>query len=310
MRPEKAALYREAARAAALGLAVNAALAAAKLAGGIIAHSYALISDAVHSLTDLLMSVGVIFALWYAQRPPDQEHPYGHTRAEAIAASNVALLILLTAAGLAWEVAGGFSHIHVVPPAWTLAIAAVNVVIKEGLFRYKIRVGQRLGSGILIANAWDHRGDALSSLAVLIGLAAVRLGGPAWGLADPLAALAVILIITVSGVHLFRDSFSELMDAQAGADLVAAVRQAAETVEGVRGIEKLWLRKTGLEYLVDIHVEVEAGLRIVEGHRIAHMVENHLLERFPAVRDVLVHIEPFPHPARPHPSIALHGGSD
>ncbi len=310
MRPEKAALYREAARAAALGLAVNAALAAAKLAGGIIAHSYALISDAVHSLTDLLMSMGVLFALWYAQRPPDQEHPYGHTRAEAIAGSNVALLILLTAAGLAWEVTGGISHIHVVPPAWTLAIAAVNVVVKEALYRYKIRVGQRLGSGILIANAWDHRGDALSSLAVLIGLAAVRLGGPSWGVADPLAALVVILIITVSGLHLFRDSFSELMDAQAGSDLVETVREVAEAVEGVRGIETLWLRKTGLEYLVDIHVEVDASLRIEEGHRIAHRVKNALLERFPAVRDVLVHIEPYPHAPHPQPRVALHGGSD
>jgi cation diffusion facilitator family transporter len=313
MRPEKAALYREATRAAELGLVVNGALGIAKLVGGIVAHSYALISDAVHSLTDLLMSVGVLSALWFAQRPPDKEHPYGHTRAEAIAGSNLALLILVSAAVLAWQVFGGLSEPRIVPPAWTLLIAAANVLVKEGLYRYKIRVGRRLNSALLIANAWDHRGDALSSLAVLIGLSIVRLGGPGWGLADPLAALVVILIITASGAHLFRDSISELMDRQAGEDLVASVREAARAVPGVEDIETLWVRKSGLEYLVDIHVEIDGRLPIAEGHRIGHLVEDGILKQFPAVRDVLVHIEPFPRQyskRKAGSAVAVPGGPD
>ena len=181
--------YRHASRAAWLGLGVNLALGVVKLAGGIAAESFALISDAVNSLGDSLTSVVVLAALWYAQRPPDEEHPYGHTRAEAVAASNVALLIILTALFVGWEAVRRFSAHHEVPPAWTLWIAAANVIIKESLYRYKLQVGRRTGSSAIIANAWDHRSDALCSLAVLIGLAVVRGAGSDYAWADEAAAL-------------------------------------------------------------------------------------------------------------------------
>lgn len=287
-------------RAAVLGLIVNGALGGAKLAGGLLGGSFALLADAVNSLGDVVTSSVVLFALWYAQRPADKEHPYGHTRAEAIAASYVALIVLVFALGLARESFGRLSLPHSAPPVWTLALAAANVVIKEALYRYKRRVGRRLASSALIANAWDHRSDALGSLAVLAGLAAVRLGGPPWAGADEVAALVVVAVIVWSSLALLRSSAIELMDVQADDETLAAVRAAAASVPQVLDVETLWLRKSGLEYLVDIHVQVDPQLTIAEGHRIGHHVKDHLLGRFPALRDVLVHLEPFPTLSEPN----------
>ena len=288
-------IYREATRAAALGLVVNLGLGMVKLVGGVVSGSFALISDAVNSLGDVFTSTTILFALHFAQRPPDDEHPYGHTRAEAIAASNVALLVILSALAVGWEALQRIHVLHDLPPPWTLWIAAANVAIKEGLYQYKIRVARRTGSSAILANAWDHRSDAFCSLAVLVGLAIVRWGGPAWIGADEVAALVVVAAIVWSGLVLFRNSASELMDVQASDSFVADVRAAAGDVPGVRGVEKLWLRKSGLEYFADIHIEVDPQLTVAEGHRIGHVVKDELLARFTILRDVLVHLEPCSH---------------
>lgn len=288
-------LYRSAMRAAGLGLLVNVVLGIVKLVGGIIGSSFALISDAVNSLGDALTSIVVLFALWFAQRPADEEHPYGHTRAEAIAAAYVALLIVMSALLVGWEAIERLWTEHIAPPVWTMWIAGANVLIKEGLYRYKQRVGQRIGSAAIMANAWDHRSDALCSLAVLIGLAAVRWGGPSFLWADEAAALFVVAAIVWSGGWLLARSTSELLDPQADEELVAQIRQVAAAVPGVRAVEKLWVRKTGIEFLADIHIEVDAKMTVEEGHRIGHDVKDQLLARFASLRDVLVHLEPFPH---------------
>ncbi len=282
-------------RAALLGLVVNLALGAVKLAGGVIGDSFALISDAVNSLGDSLSSVVVLFALWVAQKPADEEHPYGHTRAEGVAATNVALLIILSALAVGWEAIQRLGQPHTLPPLWTLGIAASNAIIKEGLYHYKRTIGRRIGSTAIIANAWDHRSDALCSLAVLVGLAAVRWGGPQLIWADEAAALVVAAAIVWSGVVLFRNSASELLDVQADDDLVQRIRLVASRVPGVQAVEKLWVRKTGLEHLADIHIEVDAHMTVEEGHRIGHLVKDRLLAEFASLRDVLVHLEPYPH---------------
>ncbi len=287
-------LYQEVTRAALLGLAVNFALGAVKITGGVVSGSYALIADGVNSLGDVFTSVIILFALRVAQRPPDAEHPYGHTRAEAIAASNVALLIIVSALAIGWEALRRFWDPHDLPPNWTLWIAGCNVVIKEALYRYKIGVGKRTGSQSIIANAWDHRSDALCSLAVLVGLAVVRWGGPKFIWGDEAAALVVVAAILWSGMLLFRSSANELMDVQAGDELVEAIRAIAASEPGVQGIEKLWVRKSGLEYFADIHIEVDPHLTVAEGHRIGHRVKDRLLGHFSALRDVLVHLEPSP----------------
>jgi cation diffusion facilitator family transporter len=297
--PRNIALYREVTRAARLGLAVNLALGVVKLAGGLASGSYALVADAVNSLGDVFVSVVVLFALRVAQLPPDAEHPYGHSRAEAIAASNVALVIVLSALAVGWEALRKIGEPQLVPPAWTLWIAAANVVIKEGLYRYKFRVGRRTGSQAILANAQDHRSDALCSLAVLIGLAAVRGGGPSLRWADEAAALVVVAIIVYSGIVLFRRAASELMDRQAAAALVRDIRQTALAEPGVKEVETLWVRKSGLEYFADIHIEVDPQMSVAEGHKIGHEVKDRLLAAFPVLRDVLVHLEPHPHRSKP-----------
>lgn len=154
-------LYQEVTRAALLGLVVNLTLGLAKLIGGVVGSSFALIADAVNSLGDVVTTLVVLYAFRVAQQPADAEHPYGHTRAEGIAASNVAVLIIVSALLVGWEAVQRITIPHDVPPVWTLWIAGANVLIKEALYQYKVRVGRRTGSAAIIANAWDHRSDAL-----------------------------------------------------------------------------------------------------------------------------------------------------
>jgi len=231
--------YRAATRAAALGLFINLGLGLVKLVGGVISGSFALIADAVNSLGDVFTSVVVLFAFRVAQRPADAEHPYGHTRAEAIAASNVALLIIISAGFVGWEAIARITRHHDLPPAWTLWIAAANVVIKEALYRYKKRVGERTQSAALVANAWDHRSDALSALAVLVGLGVVRWAGPDYRWADEAAALFVVAAIVWSGCQLFRQGAAELMDAQANPDLCRSIHHRVLADPDVRAIDTL-----------------------------------------------------------------------
>ncbi|MBI4612654.1 MAG: cation transporter [Planctomycetes bacterium] len=292
VRSQKSDLYRQAGRAALVGVFVNLALGAAKLAAGIANQSFALISDSVNSLGDACTSVVVFLALRVARKPPDREHPYGHTRAEAVAASNIALLVVLSALLVGWEAIRRMDFVHVPPAAWALWLAGANVIVKEVLFHYKARVGKRTGSIALVVNAWDHRGDALCALSVLAGLAAVRWGGPGLLFADEVAALVVVSVVVTAGAVLFRRSVHELLDVQADAPFLAEIRSAATGVPGVLGVEKLLVRKTGLEFLADIHIEVDPALSVAAGHEIGHRVKDELLRRFPRIRDVLVHLEP------------------
>jgi cation diffusion facilitator family transporter len=294
-RKDVAELYKDVTGAAIVGLVVNLLLGVIKLSGGIIGNSFALIADAVNSIGDVVTTLVVLFALRVAQRPADAEHPYGHTRAEGIAASNVALLVVISALLVGWEAIQRINMQHAIPPVWTLWIAGGNFLIKEGLYQYHVRVGKRTGSSAIIANAWDHRSDALCALAVLAGLGAIRLGGSRFVWADEAASLVVVAAIVWTGIQLFRSSASELMDVQAEPEFVGRIKEAALAVPGVKVVETLWVRKSGLEFFADIHIEVDQLLTVAEGHRIGHHVKDRLLAEFPSLRDVLVHLEPFPH---------------
>jgi cation diffusion facilitator family transporter len=288
--------YRQSRQAAFAGLAVALLLGAAKLAGGLWGHSIALLSDAVHSLGDALASAAIWGALLWAQQPADREHPYGHMRVEAVAGSNVALLLILSALAVGWEALHSLMEPAEKPAAFTLVIAAASALLNEGLYHYSNRIARRTGSRAVLAAAWDKRLDALGSLAVLAGVALARYAGPAWHAADHFAALAVAVIILWAGGSLFWASLHELMDRQADPDMLNEVRRQAGTVPGVSGVEKLLVRKAGLEYLVDIHIEVDPELSVREGHAIGHAVKDHLLKALPTVKDVLVHLEPAPQP--------------
>lgn len=286
-------VYRDATRAAVLGLAINLCLGLVKLVGGIVGSSFALISDSINSLGDSAASIISITSLRIAQKPADDDHPYGHARAEASGSLTVAILFIAAALLVGWQAIARLNTPRALPAVWTLWIAGANMLIKEALYQYNVRVGKRTQSSLIVANAWDHRGDALCSAAALVGLMAVYWGGSQFLWADEAASLVIVSVIVCVGIHLYVSSASELLDPQADDHFVGRIRTAAETIHGVHAVEKLWVRKTGLEYHVDIHIEVDATITVHEGHEIGHHVKDHLLSKYDRIRDVLVHLEPF-----------------
>jgi cation diffusion facilitator family transporter len=202
------------------------------------------------------------------------------------------VLLIVLALGIAWGTLSGLGQSNPAPEGFTLVIAAGGAVIQEALSRYTRRVAHRSGSAALRATAWDYRLDALGSLVVLFGVGAARLGGPSWHWADHVAGALVAGTILWVGVGLLWENVQGLMDRQADPDFVASIRAEALTVPGVRDVETLRVRKAGLEYLVDIHIEVDPDLTVREGHRIAHLVKDRLIHGAGPVRDVLVHVEP------------------
>jgi cation diffusion facilitator family transporter len=284
--------YRDGRRAAAWGVAVNLGLGLAKFLGGFFGNSLALLSDAVHSLVDAAISGGLSGALLVAERPADLEHPYGHGRMEAVAGAGVALSLLVLATGIAWEAIATLHKPHPPPQAYTLVIAACGALLQEGLYRYASRVARRTGSGALLATAWDYRLDAFGGLAVVFGVSLSKWGGPSWRWADHLAALIIAATVLGIGGRLLRDNINDLMDRQASPEILAEVRRAASSIAGVLGVETLRVRKSGLEYLVDIHIEVAPDLTVEVGHAIAHAVKDQIKQSVAAIRDVLVHVEP------------------
>ena len=277
-----------------MGLGITLMLGLAKLVGGWTGHSLALLSDSVHSLGDAASAASILVALKWAERPADREHPYGHTRIETIAASNVALLLVVSSFWIVWEAISTWQETGEPPHAFTVFIAVAGVVLNEGAYRYMIAVSRRTGSKSVEVAAWDQRLDVIGSTVVLTGLIVSIWGGPRWHAVDHVAALLVAAIVFSAGAALFWTSVQELMDRQADPGLLATVRALAKQVNGVADVEKLIVRKSGLECFVDIHVEVDGDISVREGHEIGHAVKAHLIANVAAVKDVLVHIEPAP----------------
>ncbi len=286
-------VYVEAGRAALWGLGVNLVLMVIKLVGGILTGSSALIADAVNSVGDVASALAVRGALSVAQREEDDNHPYGHTKAESIAGLAVALLVAFSATLLAVETIRRFQSELYLPGILAGILATVCAVVKEAVYQYTRRVANDLNSSALHAVAWDHRSDALGSAVVAVSLLVAPYAGPLGPYLDPAAALGVCLLLVFSGVSIFRSTAMELMDQQADDEMVAKVRRVAGDVAGVVDVEKLRVRKSGLEYFIEIHVQVIGEMTVDEGHRIGHQVKDELLTLMPRVRDVHVHVEPY-----------------
>jgi cation diffusion facilitator family transporter len=273
-------------------MAVNAALTASKFAAGILGHSHALIADAVESTADLFSSVIVWRGLIVAAEPADSEHPYGHGKAEPLAAASVAIMLLLAAVGIMARSAHGLLEPRQRPQAFTLYVLVGVIVVKELLFRFVSREAGSLQSLALFTDAWHHRTDAITSLAAGLGIALTVFGGPRLAFADDAAAIVAGGIIAWNGWQLLRPASNELMDAAPGSALISDIRSAASSVPGVNAVEKCIVRKMGFQYFVDMHVEVDPLMTVQAGHQIAHDVKNKVRAAIPSVYDVLVHIEP------------------
>jgi cation diffusion facilitator family transporter len=275
-----------------LGMAVNAALSAVKFTAGVLGHSHALIADAVESGADILSSIIVWRALVVAAEPADREHPYGHGKAEPLAAATVAVMLWVAAAGIILKSAQDLALPRDTPRAFTLFVLLAVVAVKETLFRFVARQAGSVQSILVYADAWHHRSDAITSLAAAIGITFALLGGPELSFADDGAAMVAGLIVAWNGWKLLGPALNELMDAAPAAALVAQIKSAAAQVAGVQRIEKCVVRKAGFDYFVDMHVEVDPQLTVREAHQIAHHVKDRVRETMPSVHDVLVHIEP------------------
>jgi len=265
---------------------------------GLTGRSIALVADGVHTLSDTLTSVAVWVGLRVARRPADGSHPYGHGKAEPIAGKVVAIALFLVAGGIAYDsikaIVAYFSGTAELgaPSALTLYAALLSIFVKELLYQYQVRVGRKVGSVALVADAWHHRSDAFSSVAVSVGIAAAALGGAKWHWADEGAALMVAAFIAWIAWDLFKQSAAGLMDTLASDDVEEEIRSVARSVEGVLGVEKTFARRSGLNILVDIHVEVDPEMTVEKGHEIASEVTHKLTETIPQVTHALVHIEP------------------
>jgi cation diffusion facilitator family transporter len=297
--PELAQHHREteqrARRSAALvarGIGLNLVLAAAKIAGGIIGHTYALIADGVESLLDILSSGLAWAGLRMAARPPDAEHPYGHGKAEPISGLLVSIVIFAAAAWIGQHAIHEIITPHRGPHWGTLPLLAAIIALKIYFSKKLGAAGLESNSMVVGIEAWHHYSDALTSAAAFVGIAVALWGGKGFEAADDWAALAACAVILWNGVGFFRRAVHDVMDSAAPAGVEERVRTLARTVDGVLGIDKLRVRKSGLSHLVDIHVEVDGDLSVRAGHDIAGAVKHRLLQSPLHITDVLVHIEP------------------
>ncbi len=275
-----------------VGMVANALLAAAKMVTGVAGHSHALVADGIESLADLLSSAIVWRGLVVAAAPADEDHPYGHGKAEPIAAAVVSTMLLLAAAGITAQAVRGIIEPHHGPSAYTLVVLIVVVVIKESLFHVVLREGARVESSAVRTDAWHHRSDAITSLAAGIGISVALIGGRGYEMADDVAAIVAAGIIAWNGWRLLRPSLDELMDASPNPAVADDIRKIATGTPGVARVEKCIVRKMGYHFFAEMHVEVEPQMTVQRAHQIAHQVKDKVRTQLPSVRDVLVHIEP------------------
>ncbi|MGQ0643426.1 MAG: cation diffusion facilitator family transporter [Gemmatimonadaceae bacterium] len=285
-------------RAAQFGVLLNVALAAAKFVAGLIGNSYALVADAVESAADSLGSIIVWGGLSYASRPPDEEHPFGHGKAEPLAAAVVALMLVGAAIGIALTAVRAIGAPHELPASWTLFVLVAVVLIKWLFARRVSAVGNEIGSTAVRVDAWHHLSDAVTSAAAFVGISLALLGSRltgniVWATADEWAALAAAAVIAYNGATLLRPALHDLMDRMPGAEIVEPVRRAAEAVPGVLAVEKLFVRKMGLAYRVTIHVQADPAMSLEDAHRLGGRVKGAMQSAVPAVAAVLVHMEPY-----------------
>jgi cation diffusion facilitator family transporter len=270
----------------------NTFLAIAKGITGFFGNSYALIADAIESTTDIFSSILVLFGLKYASRPPDENHPYGHGKAEPLITFAVVGFLLISATVIFIESIHNIQKPQSKPEPFTLIVLGLIIIFKEISFQYVNKKSNETKSTSLKADAWHHRSDAITSLMAFIGISIAIYMGKGYEAADDWAALIASLFIVYNAYLIFRPALGEIMDEHLHDDLIDQIRKSSSVIDGVIGTEKCLVRKMGMNYIVDLHVIVDGRLSVVEGHSIAHSVKDKLKIDLPEVTDILIHIEP------------------
>ncbi|MCF8040556.1 MAG: cation diffusion facilitator family transporter [Desulfarculaceae bacterium] len=275
-----------------VGSWVNLALALGKLLAGIYGNSQAMIADAAHSLSDLVTDAVVLLGLKWGRSDPDDRHPYGHGRIETFSTLVVGAVLFALAIGLGYDAIAQLIRGDEHHPNWlALAAAAVSILAKEALYRYTVSVGRRINSQAVVANAWHHRSDALSSVAVLVGVAGAMIN-PAWHSLDAWAALVVSLLILKVGAEVLWGALQEMVDTAPSPEVMDSIRHCALSVSGVEQVHDLKVRSLGGRYQMQLHVVVDGGLNVIQGHDIAKAVEHCLQTELPDMGEVIVHVDP------------------
>lgn len=276
-----------------LGIAISIVLVFLKGISGYVGHSYALIADATETGADVFSSALLWVGLRIALKRPDEEHPYGHGKAEPLAAVLISLCLVIACVWIGYHSILYINTPHALPEKFTLWVLVIVIVIKESMFRYVLGIGRRINSSAVKADAFHHRSDAITSVAAFIGISIAIIGGKGYEGADDWAALIASGLILYNAIGLLRPALDEIMDAAPSNEIVGKVKQLAASVGQVRSIEKCYVRKMGFDYYVDLHIEVDGQLSVTKGHEISHRVKDAILKSDLRVTDVLVHIEPY-----------------
>ena len=275
----------------------NAALSGLKLLAGILAHSGAMVSDAVHSMSDVFSTVIVMIGVRAAGKASDKEHPYGHERMECVAAIVLAVVLLITGLMIGYEgitkISAASSGSLQAPGLLALAAAVISIAVKEGMYRYTLRAARQIDSDALRADAWHHRSDALSSIGALIGIGGARLGFP---VLDPIASLVICLFIAKAAYDIFKDAISKMVDQSCDEETENAIRDCALRHEGIQNVDQLMTRQFGNRAYVEMEVSVDGKLPLSEAHAIAEQVHDDIEREFPKVKHIMIHENPTDEP--------------
>ncbi len=285
---------KQALRVSVVSIVVNLLLSAGKLLAGLIAHSGAMVSDAVHSASDVFSTFIVIIGLRLSMKEPDREHPYGHERMECVAAIVLAVVLLIT--GLLIGYAGGKQLISgrtealPVPGALALVAAAVSIAVKEGMFWYTRHHARQLGSPALMADAWHHRSDALSSIGALVGIAGARMGV---ALLDPLASVVICAFIVKAAFDIFREAVDKMVDHSGDPATEAAIRACVEGHGAVRRVDLLRSREFGSRLYIELEIALDGDMTLEQAHAVAEQVHDDVEAAFPSVKHIMIHVNPY-----------------
>lgn len=269
---------------------LNVLLTIAKVGIGHIGGSTAIIADGLHSASDIVTSIGVIFGMFIAAKPRDEKHQYGHEKAESIAGFVLAVILILTGANIGYESSKMiYMKRYTEPHIYTAVVAFVSILVKEYQYRITMSAAKKINSNAMMSDAWHHRSDAFSSIAALIGIMGARMG---YGFLDPLAGIIVSIIVIKVGIQLLILAMDELMDGAIDKEKMNNIREELKMIEGVRAITELRGRKHGSKAYVDIKICVDPHISVHKGHDIGENAENLVLSRMKNVKEVIVHIDP------------------
>jgi cation diffusion facilitator family transporter len=283
---------QKAIRTTLFSLGSNAGLAIVKGVTGYFGNSFALIADAIESATDFFSSFLVLLGLKYASRPADKNHPYGHGKAEPLITFIVVGFLITSAVIIAHESIRNIQDPHEGPKSFTLIILTAIILWKEISYRLVVKKSKETKSTLLKADAWHHRSDAITSIAAFVGISIALILGEGYEAADDWAALFASGFILYNCYLIFRPALGEIMDEHLYDDLINDIRKISIQVQGVSGTEKCQIRKVGMRYFIDLHIEVDGNISVREGHGIAHALKDKLMSEMPEVANILIHVEP------------------